>query len=218
MGGCRPERLRESLDSGIPQWISEQPRLTHQGRNLRFVYVGRLVPFKGTDLTLRALARTQLPVTLDVIGDGPQRQPLKALTQDLGLQDRVRFLDWKPHAEVIQALGQYRAFVLPSLGEANGIVVQEAMMCGLPVICLEWGGPALLLTQETGVLIKPLSEEYVISELARAMDRLAEDGAWADRMSVAGRERALSEGFLWADLYDRWLAIYQEVLVQKGSA
>jgi glycosyltransferase involved in cell wall biosynthesis len=215
--GCRPERLRTSLDSGIPNRLGDLPRIVHRGRNLRFVHNGRLVPHKGVDLILRALPRTRLPVELDVIGLGPERERLEALAGELDLGGRVRFIDWfKDHAELAQALRQYRAFVFPSLSEANGIVVQESMMYGLPVICLAWGGPALLVTPESGVAIEPRSREYVVDELARAMDRLAEDGALAERMSVAGRERALEQGFLWTDLIDSWLAIYREVLAGKA--
>jgi glycosyltransferase involved in cell wall biosynthesis len=215
--GCRPERLRDSLNTGIPNRLGDLPRITHEGRNLRFVHNGRLVPHKGVDLILRALPRARLPVELDVIGRGPEREGLEALAKELGLEGRVRFLDWfEDHAELAQALRQYRAFVFPSLAEAHGIVVQEAMMYGLPVVCLDWGGPALLVTPESGITIEPRSREYVIDELAKAMDRLAEDGELAERMSIVGRERALAEGFLWADLINSWLAIYREVLAGRS--
>jgi glycosyltransferase involved in cell wall biosynthesis len=214
--GCRPERLRETLDSGISNQFGSLPRIRHHGQNLRFVHIGRFVPYKGADLSLRALARTRLPVELDLIGGGPLRESLEALAQDLGIRDRVRFIDWfKSHSQVAEALRQYRAFVFPSLAEANGIVVQEAMMSGLPVICVDWGGPSLLVTPECAVAIKPLSKEHVIDELAGAMDRLAEDGELAERMSIAGRERASSLGFLWADLIENWVAIYREILARK---
>jgi glycosyltransferase involved in cell wall biosynthesis len=214
--GCRPERLRESLDSGIANRLGDLPRITHQGQNLRFVHNGRLVPHKGTDLIIAALAKTRLPVELDVIGRGPERPRLEAVVKELGLQDRVRFIDWfEDHSQLAESLRQYRAFVFPSLAEANGIVVQEAMMYGLPVVCVDWGGPSLLIKPEWGIAIEPRSREHVIAELAGAMDRLAEDGALAERMSVAGRERALSQGFLWADLIERWLVIYHEIRAKR---
>jgi glycosyltransferase involved in cell wall biosynthesis len=210
--------MRESLCAGIPNRLGDLPRITHHGQNLRFVHNGRLVDHKGTDLIIKALPRTRLPIELDVIGRGPERGRLEALTKDLGLQDRVRFIDWfETHAQLAESLRQYRAFVFPSLAEAHGIVVQEAMMYGLPVVCVDWGGPAMLVNPECGVLIKPLSETHVVDELARAMDRLAEDGALAERMSIAGRERALSEKFLWGDLIESWIAVYHELLASKRS-
>lgn len=214
--GCRPERLRESLDSGIPNQLGDRPRVTHHGKNLRFVHNGRLVAHKGADLIIKSLARTRLPVELDVIGRGPEKERHVALAKDLGLQGRIRFIEWfEDHAQLAEALCQSRAFVFPSLAEANGIVVQEAMMLGLPVICIDWGGPSLLVTPACGVLIQPLSEEYVITELAKALDHLAVNGELAERMSIAGRERAMSKEFLWTNLIENWLAIYKEILASE---
>jgi glycosyltransferase involved in cell wall biosynthesis len=215
--GCKASILRESLDSGIPNRLGTLPRITHEGQNFRFVHNGRLVPHKGADLIVKALCRTRQPVTLDIIGRGPEKPYLESLVRDLDLTQRVHFIDWfEDHRALAGALRQYRGFVLPSLAEANGIVVQEAMMYGLPVICLDWGGPGLLVTPESGVAIKPVSEEHVLSELARAMDQLGAQGALAERMSIVGRQRALESGFLWSDLIERWLGLYKQVQTSPG--
>jgi len=112
-------------------------------------------------------------------------------------------------------LRAYRAFVFPSLAEANGIVVQEAMIQGLPVIALDWGGPALLVTPETGILIQPTSEEFVIDQLAISMDKLAEDGDLAEQMSINARARALEKGFLWSDIIRDWREVYKRVSMKS---
>ncbi len=156
MAGCRASQFRESLCCGIPDRLRDQPLIEHRGRNLRFVQNGRLVDHKGTDLIIKSLTRTKLPIELDVIGRGPEKPRLESLTAELGLQDRVRFIEWfADHGELYTALRGYRGFVFPSLAEAHGIVVQEAMMMGLPVVCADWGGPADLVTPECGFLIKP---------------------------------------------------------------
>ncbi len=212
LAGCRPERFVPSADSGIPDRLGDLPRVQHVGVNLRFVHNGRLADHKGTDLILRAMARTTHPVELTIIGRGPERANLQRLTGELNLTQRVTFIEWiKDHAQVAQTLRQFRAFILPSFLEANGIVVQEAMMLGLPVIALDWGGPQLLVTPECGVLIKPVDEPTVITELAATMDRLATDGDWAERMSRAGRQRAIDEGYLWSELIQKWIDVYRRV-------
>jgi glycosyltransferase involved in cell wall biosynthesis len=219
MAGCREEQFVDSIDSGIPNRLAATPRIEHRGRNLRFVQNGRMVKHKGAGLVIQAMARTRHPVELDLIGRGPEREIFIALAKRLGLEQRVHFRDWiEDHAQVAQMLRQYRGFVFPSLAEANGIVVQEAMYQGLPVICLNWGGPALLVTEECGIAIEPRSEEYVIDELARAMDRLAEDGDLAERMSRAGRERATREGYLWADAAAGWVKVYRRVMGMAADA
>jgi alpha-maltose-1-phosphate synthase len=213
MAGCRRDQFVDSIDTGILDRLNETPRVTHSGRNLRFVHNGRLVAHKGTDLIIKSLKRTRNAVELDIIGRGPELDKLKALTRELALQDRVRFIEWfANHGDLAEALRSYRGFVFPSLAEANGIVVQEAMMLGLPVIALNWGGPSLLVTDETGILIEPLGEEYVIEGLAKAMDRLAEDGRLAEQMSAAARRRAVENGFLWSSVIRDWSTHYKRLV------
>lgn len=217
MAGCKESQLVASIDSGVLDRLYEEPRARHFGRNLRFFQNGRLVEHKGTDMAIRALTKTKNPVELDIIGRGPELEKLKALVTELKLEDRVKFIEWIPdHSKLAEMLRQYRAFVFPSLAEANGIVVQEAMVMGLPVITLNWGGPALLVTPETGILIEPTSAEHVVMELAKAMDLLAEDGALAESMSIAGRNRAVASGFLWSGVIRSWGEVYQRVLAAKA--
>jgi glycosyltransferase involved in cell wall biosynthesis len=218
MAGCRQDQFVDSIDTGILDRLNETPRITQAGRNLRFVHNGRLVEHKGTDLIIKSLKRTRNAIELDIIGRGPELDKLKALSRELALQDRVRFIEWfANHGELADALRRYRAFVFPSLAEANGIVVQEAMMLGLPVIALNWGGPSLLVTPETGILIEPVSEEFIIEKLAEAMDTLAEDGDLAERMSSAGRARAVESGFLWSSVIAEWTMHYRRLANNKST-
>jgi glycosyltransferase involved in cell wall biosynthesis len=216
IGGCREAQFVDSIDSGVDPALLHKPRVVHEGPNLRFVHNGRLVKHKGTDLAIRALARTRNPVVLEIIGRGPELAGLKALTAELGLDQRVKFIEWfADHDQLAAALREYRGFVFPSLCEANGIVVQEAMIMGLPVICADWGGPSLLVTPQCGFLIPPRTEEYMIDELAKAMDILAQDGALADRMSIAGRQRAIDGHYLWPGVVGDWMGVYRNVAAKR---
>jgi glycosyltransferase involved in cell wall biosynthesis len=218
MAGCRDEQMVPSIDSGVMDRLADAPRVEHHGENLRFVHNGRLQKHKGADLAIKALTRTKNRVTLDVIGRGPEAENLKALVASLNLGDRVKFIPWfKDHNELSVALREYRAFVFPSICEANGIVVQEAMIMGLPTICADWGGPALLITTECGVLVKPTSEEEMLSGLAEGMDRLATDGELAERMSVAGRKRALDGRYIWSGVVKDWVEVYRQALAKHRA-
>lgn len=212
IAGCRTEQFVDSIDSGIPDRLRDRPRNLHHGENFRFVHNGSLVPHKGTDLIIKAVAACDAPLTLDIIGKGFNKPALETLVGELGVGDRVRFLDWvADHRKLADVLAPYRAFVFPSLAEANGIVVQEAMAMGLPVICLNWGGPGLLVDPTCGVLIEPKNETYVVDQLAEAMERLARDGILADAMAESGHELAFQKGFYWAQIIDGWIEIYHDV-------
>lgn len=217
MAGCKDEQFVDSIDSGVLNRLYDHPRITHSGMNLRFFHNGRLVQHKGTDLIVKSLCKTRNRIELDIIGRGPELEKLRTLTSELSLQDRVRFIEWVPdHTALAEMLRSYRAFVFPSLAEANGIVVQEAMIQGLPVVACNWGGPALLVTSETGFLIDPISEEHVIDELAKKMDLLAEDGDLAEQMSIHGREQAFTRGFLWSGVIRDWRQVYAKVLAKRS--
>ena len=217
LAGCRPDQMVFTLDSGVSDDLRAAPRMTHQGENWRFVFVGRLVRYKACDLVIQALAKVP-QATLDVMGDGPERAGLEALAHELGVADRVNFLGYQtPGPLMFERWKAYRAFIFPTLAEANGIVIQEAMMIGLPVVALDWGGPAELLDRETGVLIQPTSAQAVIADLAAAMTRLGQDAKLAESLSLAAREKAERMGYDWHTLLENWLGHYNDVLKNAGS-
>jgi glycosyltransferase involved in cell wall biosynthesis len=203
--GCDPARFVQSLDCGVDHTLLDQPRIRHAGNNPRFIQFGRLVFHKGTALVIHALQHTDPSVCLDIVGRGPELQRCIALAQSLGLEQRVRFLDWYPVREdLLRSLKDYRAMVLPTLEDANGMVVQESMAMGLPAICLDWGGPQLLVEDGvSGFLVEAGTPEAIARGLASRMSLLARDGELAERMSEAARERA--ESWRWSSLARDWL-------------
>ena len=218
--GGHDEQFADVLDSGISEKILSRPPVIHEGENYRFVSNGRLVPHKGVDLAIRAVARAGAPFTLDVFGKGPEEARLRALIDELGVSDRVRMRGWlESHDDLLDEMLSYRGFVFPSLAEANGIVVQEALAMGLPVICLNWGGPAVLTTDETARRIEPTSAEYIIEELAREMSLLASSPELAATRANAGLDLARAR-FGWPSVAAEWAASFSNdaSIVEKSSA
>lgn len=209
--GVDPARLVDSVDCGVPESLLDRPRIEHRGVNRRFVHFGRLVFHKGTALIVRSLAHTRQKIELDIVGRGPELEHCRALTRELGLDERVRFIDWyERHEDLIASFSGYRGMVLPSLEDANGIVVQEALALGLPPICLDWGGPQLLIEHGVnGFLVEPSSEEAIVRGIARHLDELAADPDLAERMSQAGRVAA--EAWRWPRVIAQWIALYRKL-------
>ncbi len=206
--GAPDARMRDVVDSGISDEFDRHPPIRHDGVNDRFMTSGRLVPHKGVQLSIEALRHVTRPIRFDVYGDGAYRATLEALAHRLGVADKVRFMGWmESHDALIARMAQYRGYLIPSLAEANGIVVQEAMMVGLPVICLKWGGPVMLADQESAILIEPGPQDAAVRAIAAAMDALAADPARANRL--AGAARAIAERrFGWNNVADEWQAAY----------
>ncbi len=215
-----------------PSLVKQSP--TPESAVTRFVFMGRLVDWKGVDLLLRALKKVleQTPARLEIIGEGPDRLALEQLAQDLGimghtthnspsnfeLDDRalpdypesVQFLGWLSQAECAQRLQYADALVLPSLFECGGAVVLEAMTVGLPVIATSWGGPIDYINEQSGMLIAPTSQDGFIEDLATAMVKLAKSPALRKEMGQAGRQQVL-ERFDWEKKIDDILQVYAEV-------
>ncbi|WP_235935878.1 glycosyltransferase family 4 protein [Tritonibacter mobilis] len=172
--GCPEARMRDVWDAGLSDDLFARPRVCPAENPAHFVWIGRMVPYKGADLAIRALSQAPQEARLTLYGDGPQRAALEALVRDLGLSERVAFAGWLAHEDLSQELGQYRALLFPSLKEANGIIVQECMAIGLPVVPLRWGGPLGLATDEEALFVEAHDPAQVVRDLAAAIVELTQ--------------------------------------------
>ena len=127
------------------------------GMNDDIFYVistGRLVKRKGFDFLLKSLAKVNKVHAL-IIGDGPEKNNLQELAISLGLLDRVHFLGFVTEEKKFQYLSQSDVYILSSVHEGFGIVLQEAMQIGLPIISTDNGGQIDLINEnENGYLIQ----------------------------------------------------------------
>lgn len=181
-----PPRVREK-GVVIPNPVPEPPAgpgpEPGRRRPLRLVAIGRLFPVKGFDLLLCAFAMAEARVpgwTLDIWGEGPERGALEELIRTLGLSDRVRLpgLTDRPF-EVLRGAD---LFVLPSRAEGFPNALVEAMACGLPVVCTDFGGAAREIVRDgiDGRLV-PAEEP---SALAAALTDLMSDPEARARLSA----------------------------------
>jgi glycosyltransferase involved in cell wall biosynthesis len=136
----------------------------------RAVFAGRLVAWKGIRLAVAAIAHAPGWV-LDVYGDGPDRVPATRLARRLGVEDRITFHGRRPRPEVLDELAGADALLFPSLREAAGWVVAEAVSLGVPVVCLDRGGPPELARVPTGG-ISVRVDRHAPRGLAAALDRV----------------------------------------------
>jgi glycosyltransferase involved in cell wall biosynthesis len=191
--------------------------LPNRNGQVRFLCVGRLLAFKAYSSTLRAFAeaRQRFPqAELWIMGDGPERASLRRLAEQLGLEDGVKFWGWLPREEMLSRLSECDALVYLCLRGAVSMACLEAMAARLPVICLDLGGPAVQVTDQTGIKIPAVSPEQVVRDLAEAMGRLAEDSGLRRRLGEAARQRVQDE-FSWEAKGKRMCKLYLEALAAK---
>ena len=155
------------------------------------VFTGRLVPHKGVDVILEALAQLPRDVVLVVIGAGPRLPSLVRLARRLGVNDRVRFCPAVSDEDLPRFLALGDVFVFPSQNrlEGFGLAVAEAMAVGLPVVVADMPGVREVIESgKEGLLAEPM----IASDLAEKIRIILDDPGLARRMGRAGRDRAES--------------------------
>ena len=104
------------------------------------LYAGELIPLKGVALAIQTIVH--LPQwKLIICGRGRDDARLRRLAEKLGVLDRIEFRGWVPHEELMSLMGCASVLLFPSLHDEGGFVVVEALHMGLPVVCLDRGGP-----------------------------------------------------------------------------
>ena len=205
-----PVRLLPMAGLDLRDYPAREPR---REAGLRLVFAGRLVLWKGIDLALHALAASETQATLTFIGAGPGLGSARMLAARLGLASRVEFRGTLTRTATVAALAEFDAFLFPSLHDSGGFAVLEAMACGLPVICLDAGGPALAVDETCGVKVPLTSRAEVVARLAAAIRGYASDPELRSRHGSAARARVAAE-FDWQRKGEALDAIYRGLVAE----
>lgn len=152
----------------FPNPVIDRPVLVAQRRSgpPTALFAGRLLPWKGAVFALMAIA--SLPDwKLLVCGPGADRRRLRRSARRLGVESRVEFLGVVPRENLLRLMREEADVLLfPSLHDEAGWVVVEALACGLPVACIDRGGPPIL-AGSAGLVASPAgSPDSVASSLA----------------------------------------------------
>ena len=207
---CSALGLSQSELSLLGQFAAPGPQ------TISFISIARLLHWKGLHLSLRAFAQANLAASVEylILGDGPERAALESLAQELGIGERVKFLGALPRAETLQQLANGYALIHPSLHDSGGLVCLEAMAAGRPVICLDTGGPATQVTDETGIKVPVHHPQQVVEALADAMATLANNPSLCGRMSRAG-QRHVRDHFSWETKGKQLAQLYVDLASQS---
>jgi glycosyltransferase involved in cell wall biosynthesis len=137
-----------------------------------FLYVGRLSEEKNIDLLINAFSRLPENCLLTIVGDGPDKKRLEEVSHNLNLTERVFFAGSTSWVGVVKYYATVNVFVLPSLSEPWGLVVNEAMLCGLPVVISSHCGASGDLVHEglNGFTFNPTSVDELEVCLMKFVD------------------------------------------------
>lgn len=168
---------------------------------------GVLSPDKGQEWLIRALAevRTKFPAAkLLLAGDGPCRERLQTLAQEVGISDAVIFAGFVPDVESVY--GTLDVFLLPSFFEALSNALMSAMAYAIPSIAFNLGGPAEIIEGgQSGLLVEPAKVEA----LGGAISKILENSTFAGQLGENGRKR-IEQKFSADKMVEEMLRVYED--------
>ena len=194
-----------------PQIYRPVPRVSESKHVPTIGYIGRVVPEKGLDTLIEAVARIRSRPHVFIVGSGSHRLALQHLAERLGVRDRVQFRSAIPAEDVPELLADFDALVLPSRTQKNwkeqfGRVLIEAMSCEVPVIGSD-SGEIPNVIGEGGVVFP----EGDADALAEQIKRILEDTEYRNELGLAGRKRVL-EHFTQEKIAEQTHRLYVDVL------
>ncbi len=149
------------------------PHFNRQGKKI-VLYVGRFGRYKGLDYLLKAMNLIEDRYHLVLIGDGPEKDRLTSLIDELNLKNRVTMMPHVAYSKLPEIYRSADVFVLPSTdrGEAFGLVALEAMACGTPVITTELGTGTTFHNRHgiTGYHVAPKDEKALAKAIKQCIE------------------------------------------------
>jgi len=199
-------------ESGVDLKLFSNHNLKSNTGATNFLFTGSLVDWKNVDTLIKAFSKVsnEINAHLHIVGAGPEGRKLKKIVQDLGISEKVTFHGRLDKKDLIKIFTISDIFVMPSIRESGGASVLEAMAYGLPVISVNWGGPAEYLKNDCGVLLEPDSD--LEGNMAKAMLSLAKDTDLRLKFSNNAKQKIITECYSWKDKTDKVLSVLQKVV------
>ena len=202
------------IDTSVYDWPTIEPHHVND-RGRLVLACGRLVPYKGFDVLIRAAVNRNFEVW--IIGEGIERARLEQLIRELGLGERVKLLGSVNDCERIKLMCLADVFVMPSITNAEtfGLVQLEAMAAGRPVVntALDTAVPRVARHGMEAITVPPGDPET----LGEAIDTLIRDPERRRRMGLSARARAVSR-YSATSFRDGLESVYRKAITSLGDA
>ncbi len=216
-------RVERLFESGVDLDLWQPPAQARpDDGEVRFVFSGRFVDWKGIQFLLPAFERAvaaEPGCTLELIGGGGEFDvEVRQLAARDAVRNRVRMHGWVTRERAAEILRDADVFVMPSLRECGGTAILEAMALGKPVIATNWGGPADYINPSCGILVAPESAEAFIRGLTDAMVAFARSASLRHTLGAGGMRRVLQDDLAWNAKADRVLSILQAVVADRTAS
>jgi rhamnosyl/mannosyltransferase len=204
-----PFGVDQKIEKGADRYINKRIESINKERKIQFLFIGRLVYYKGCKVLLEAFKNVN-NAELIMVGSGILEQELKELVKKYNIEEKVKFCGEVTEEELYKHLEDCDVFVLPSIvrSEAFGLVQIEAMAYGKPVINtnLPSGVPYVSLDKITGLTVPPED----VQSLSRAMQWMVDHEEERKEMGLRARKR-MKEEYKMDIMLERVLKVYESL-------
>lgn len=170
--------------------LNEKTRQQKGNNEFKVISVGRFVPLKGFDITIKSFAlfyhalleEEKKKVSLTLVGKGPLLSKIKKMIQETGIKEVTEIIPWIPQDQLMEYYQRSDVFLFPS-HEGAGMVVMEAQAHGLPVVCFDNFGPGELVSKKSGLLVAHQSYTETLNRFADHLEMLFREPEKLKQMS-----------------------------------
>lgn len=197
--------------SKVANEFSDTERQSDNNGQLKMMYVGRITPSKGLEILVEAIGKCkEIDCTLNVYGTGPQMTKYVNYAEALGVGNKILWHGFVEQKTLWSLYKKVDVFVFPSLKEPTGGAMIEAMSMGLPVICIDYGGPADIVTEECAIKIPLGTRSQIVEALSNAIREFSENPSKRKTMGNMAWKR-IKENYTWDIAVNKMINLYREI-------
>lgn len=206
------DRISLGKDAGKQKTDQKTDSTTDQDKVMTFIWSGRMVYRKGLAFLLDALdcIDRKLPYKVVLCGDGPEMEHLKELSREKRLEGHISFTGQLTYEKMQENYDSADVFVFPSLRETSGTVLVEAMAHRLPVIALNQGGAALMISEKEGFLVSGGNRKDYVIRMAEIIEECIRKPEIVRKKGLAASKKVFND-YTWERKISFMNGIYNEL-------
>ncbi len=205
------------LETGVDAFPQAEPRTVDDSRPLRILWAGRLQPWKGLPLLLKALAALPSDVRyqLRILGQGPCESRWRCLADELGVAAKIEWVGWPAYDGQLPFYAWADLFAFTSLRDTSGTGLLEALAAGAPIVGLDHQGAADVMTPRCALAVDAATPRSAIEGFRDAVEKLAADRQLLATLSAGAIKRA--RDFAWERQWTVLKQVYAEAVRRSAS-
>ncbi|MBM4088733.1 MAG: glycosyltransferase family 4 protein [Planctomycetes bacterium] len=203
-------------DIGLASVADGETDRRQPANELRILWSGVIEHRKALEILLEALATLPADVSceLRVLGSGPRERRMRQLARRRGIDHRVTWLGWLPHAEAIAQFAWADVFLFTSLRDTTGTVLVEALGAGVPVVTFDHQGAADVVDATCGVKVAVTNRPDAVRRFCQVLTDLARHPSQLAALKRGCLQRAAR--YVWASTTAKLIEVYRQVLAARG--